>query len=237
MAVECKEAIANSEPEPELGDKSDATEKDDSKALHYTNLCTLVLITNAAGSSVGEILRAAGIDTEDDDPTEAVLTLRMWVLGIGFCIVVSGLNTLYTLRNPSITISSAVVLLLAYPLGKLWEKAIPSWNVPLGAWSFNLNPGPFNKKHILVYVMSNLSIYVRLGADVLTEQQMFFGYKAGWGFQIPMTLAGFFVGLSLAGIFRSLVVLPHELVWPGLLGTSALTSTLHGSKKKDAQAM
>ncbi|KAB8246406.1 OPT oligopeptide transporter protein-domain-containing protein [Aspergillus flavus] len=219
MAVECKEAIANSEPEPELGDKSDATEKDDS-------------------SSVAEILRAAGIDTEDDDPTEAVLTLRMWVLGIGFCIVVSGLNTLYTLRNPSITISSAVVLLLAYPLGKLWEKAIPSWNVPLGAWSFNLNPGPFNKKeHILVYVMSNLSIYVRLGADVLTEQQMFFGYKAGWGFQIPMTLAGFFVGLSLAGIFRSLVVLPHELVWPGLLGTSALTSTLHGSKKKDAQAI
>ena len=85
--------------------------------------------------------------------------------------------------------------------------------------------------------MSNLSIYVRLGADVLTEQQMFFGYKAGWGFQIPMTLAGFFAGLSLAGIFRSLVVLPHELVWPGLLGTSALTSTLHGSKKKDAQAM
>lgn len=30
--------------------------------------------------------------------------------------------------------------------------------------------------------MSNLSIYVRLGADVLTEQQMFYGYNAGWGF-------------------------------------------------------
>ena len=105
-----------------------------------------MLTINVADSSVGEILRAAGIDTDDDDPTEPVLTARMWVLGIGFCIVVSALNTLYTLRNPSITISSAVVLLLAYPLGKLWEKAIPSWNIPLGAWSFNLNPGPFNKK-------------------------------------------------------------------------------------------
>ncbi|GAB1210215.1 hypothetical protein APSETT445_009005 [Aspergillus pseudonomiae] len=29
MAVECKEAIANAQPEPELGDKSNATEKDD----------------------------------------------------------------------------------------------------------------------------------------------------------------------------------------------------------------
>jgi hypothetical protein len=98
------------------------------------------------GSSVAEVLLAAGIDLKDDDPTEPVLTLRMWVLGIGFCIVVSGLNTLYTFRNPSITISSTVVLLLAYPLGKLWEKVIPSWNIPLGERSINLNPGPFNKK-------------------------------------------------------------------------------------------
>lgn len=70
----------------------------------------------------------------------------MWVLGIGFCIVASGLNTLYTLRTPSLTISASVVLLLAYPLGKLWEKLVPGWNVPLGNYSFNLNPGPFNTK-------------------------------------------------------------------------------------------
>lgn len=70
----------------------------------------------------------------------------MWVLGIGFCIVASGLNPLYTLRTPSLTISSSVVLLLAYPLGKLWERIVPSWNVPFGYSSFNLNPGPFNTK-------------------------------------------------------------------------------------------
>jgi hypothetical protein len=93
-----------------------------------------------------DMLRAAGIGIAEDDPTEPVLTLRMWVLGIAFCIVVSGLNTLYTLRTPSLTISGSVVLLLAYPLGKLWEKVIPNWTVPLGAWSFGLNPGLFNTK-------------------------------------------------------------------------------------------
>ncbi|RAK78892.1 oligopeptide transporter [Aspergillus fijiensis CBS 313.89] len=185
-----------------------------------------------------EVLRAAGIGISEDDPTEPVLTLRMWVLGVGFCIVASGLNTLYTLRNPSITISATVVLLLAYPLGKLWEKVVPAWNVPLGAWSFNLNPGPFNQKeHVLIYMMSNLSIYVRLGADVLTEQQKFYGYSAGWGFQMLITFGTFLIGFCLAGFFRALVVEPRELVWPGVLSCTALTTTLHQVGQGDVQGL
>lgn len=70
----------------------------------------------------------------------------MWVLGITFCMAVSGLNTLYTPRVPSLTISGSVVLLLAYPLGKLWEKVLPNWTISLGRLSFDLNPGPFNTK-------------------------------------------------------------------------------------------
>jgi hypothetical protein len=93
-----------------------------------------------------DVLRAAGIGIAENDPTEPILTLRMWVIGIFFCIIVCGLNTLYTLRTPSLTISGSVVLLLAYPLGKLWEKIVPDWTVPLGSWSFGLNPGPFNTK-------------------------------------------------------------------------------------------
>lgn len=104
-------------------------------------------VTIAADTdSLAKVFQAAGISPTDDDPMEPVLTLRMWVIGILFCIVASGLNTLYTLRTPSLTISASVVLLLAYPLGRLWEKVIPSWNVPLRSWSFNLNPGKFNKK-------------------------------------------------------------------------------------------
>lgn len=102
-------------------------------------------ITTDADSQT-EVLRAAGIGIAKDDPTEPVLTLRMWVLGIAFCVVVSGLNTLYTLRAPSLTISGSVVLFLAYPLGKLWEKVIPNRKLPLGRLAFDLNPGPFNTK-------------------------------------------------------------------------------------------
>ncbi|KAL4781301.1 OPT oligopeptide transporter protein-domain-containing protein [Aspergillus varians] len=185
---------------------------------------------------IGSLLHAAGIGAAEDDPTEPVLTLRMFVLGIAFCIVASGLNTLYTLRVPSITISSSVVLLLAYPAGKLWEKTIPSWTVPLGPWSFNLNPGAFNtKEHVLIYIMSNLSIYVRLGADVLTEQQKFFGYAAGFGFQFCITLSTFMIGFCLAGLCRSIVVVPRELIWPGLLSVTTLVTTLHNIGQQEMQ--
>jgi len=109
----------------------------------FTSLLTSFCID--ADSQI-DILRAAGIGIAEDDPTEPILTLRMWVLGILFCVVICGLNTLYTLRTPSLTITGSVVLLLAYPLGKLWEKIIPTWTVPLGTWSFDLNPGPFNTK-------------------------------------------------------------------------------------------
>jgi hypothetical protein len=76
--------------------------------------------------------------------------------------------------------------------------------------------------------MSNLSVYVRLGADVLTEQQMLYGYSAGWGFQVLITLTTFLIGFCLAGAFRAITVTPKELIWPGALGVTALTATLHG---------
>lgn len=84
--------------------------------------------------------------------------------------------------------------------------------------------------------MSNLSIYVRLGADVLVEQQMFYGYKAGWGFQILITLSTLIIGFCHAGLFRSIVVVPRELTWPGVLGVTALTTTLHNINQDQVQA-
>ncbi|KAJ5485733.1 hypothetical protein N7530_000033 [Penicillium desertorum] len=142
--------------------------------------------SEADADSQAEVLRAAGIGIAKDDPTEPVLTLRMWVLGIAFCVVVSGLNTLNTLRAPSLTISGSVY-------------------------------------------------YVRLGADVLTEQQMFYGYKAGWGFQILITFSTFLMGFCLAGLFRAIVVVPQELIWPGVLGVTALTTTLHHVNQEQVQ--
>ena len=72
-----------------------------------------------------------------------------------------------------------------------------------------------------------MSFLTRLSADVLTEQRVFYGYKAGWGFEFLITLATILFGLALAGATKSIVVDPPDLIWPGVLGNTALNAALH----------
>lgn len=81
--------------------------------------------------------------------------------------------------------------------------------------------------------MANLSFLSRLSADVLTEQEAFYGYHAGWGFQILICLATFLIGFSLAGLFRSIIVNPPDMIWPGVLGVTALNKVLHSTSNED----
>jgi hypothetical protein len=96
--------------------------------------------------NASEILSAAGINMDADDPTAPCLTLRMWVIGILFTLLGCGLNTLYTLRFPSISLSQSAIQFLAFPVGKIWEKVVPDWTLCLMGWQLKTNPGPFNQK-------------------------------------------------------------------------------------------
>ncbi|KAH6642047.1 OPT oligopeptide transporter protein-domain-containing protein [Boeremia exigua] len=173
------------------------------------------------------------IHMEADDPAMPGLTLRMWVIGIAFTLLGCSLNTLYTLRFPSISLTQSAVQFLAFPVGKIWERVIPEWTLSILGWKLRLNPGPFNQKeNILIYVMANLSFLTRLSADVLTEQRVFFGYETGWGFELMITLATVLYGFSIAGICKSIVVDPSSMLWPGVFANTALNDALHSSKDK-----
>ncbi|TIC89598.1 Glutathione transporter 1 [Colletotrichum higginsianum] len=181
-----------------------------------------------------DVLYAAGVGLRPDDPSLPCLTLRMWVIGIAFCLIGSGVNTLYTFRFPSISLSQSAIQFLAYPVGKAWEFVVPDWGLNIKGHRVSLNPGPFNyKENILIYIMANLSFLTRLSADVLTEQRVFYGLKAGWGFELTVTLATILYGFALAGLCYALVVEPPALLWPGVLGNTALNAALHSGKKED----
>ncbi|KAK8116544.1 OPT family small oligopeptide transporter [Apiospora kogelbergensis] len=178
--------------------------------------------------STNEVLLAAGIGLREDDPTLPCLTLRMWTIGIFFCLLGSGVNTLYTFRFPAVTLSQSAIQFLAYPVGKAWQFLVPDWSFSLFGWRVSLNPGPFNcKENMLIYILANLSFLTRLSADVLVEQRIFYGLNAGWGFELLITLATILYGLALAGLGRPFVVEPKSLVWPGVLSNTALNAALH----------
>lgn len=85
-------------------------------------------------------------------------TIRAWVIGMILCTVGSGVNMLFSLRNPSVAITTYVVQLVAYPIGLAWDLVMPDreWNV--FGLKFNLRPGKFNyKEHVVIVAMSNVS--------------------------------------------------------------------------------
>lgn len=48
------------------------------------------------------------------------------------------------------------MILVSQPLGRLLARVLPDWTVPLGRFSFSLNPGPFSiKEHAIIGIAAN----------------------------------------------------------------------------------
>jgi hypothetical protein len=92
-----------------------------------------------------------------DDPSLPVSTIRSWIIGLFFVVVIAFINQLFSVRQPSIFLSSVIVQLMAYPCGKAAAKWLPDVGIVLFGVRHSLNPGPFNKKeHMLISIMASV---------------------------------------------------------------------------------
>lgn len=110
------------------------------------------LITN--DSPYAEV--RAVVDNKDD-PSTPCSTVRAWTIGVFFSFFLAFVNQLFSVRQPAISIESNVVQLLAYPIGKAWERWMPDYRFTIPYFGeHSLNPGKFNKKeHMLIAIMAN----------------------------------------------------------------------------------
>jgi hypothetical protein len=114
-----------------------------------------------------------------DDPSIPANTVRAWILGMFFVTFGSGLNMIFSLRQPSISITSIVAQLCAYPMGVAMARWLPTRKFSFFGIPWTLNPGPFNKKeHCLITVMANVSFGGGAAYSTLTIEAMrgFVGY-------------------------------------------------------------
>ncbi|TKY88670.1 hypothetical protein EX895_002301 [Sporisorium graminicola] len=163
-----------------------------------------------------------------DDPSMPVMTFRTWVLGLLFTIVIPGVNQLLSYRYPTVTITSFVAQLLAYPMGCFMAKVLPTKVFKLGRFQFTLNPGPFNvKEHCVITVMSNVTYQRAYASNVSAVQRITYGFDWGFGYIILLVLSSQLIGFSMAGFFRRWLVWPAAMIWPGNLGNTALFTALH----------
>lgn len=103
---------------------------------------------NIDRSQIGDIeedspypeVRSAVANT--DDPTMPSNSLRTWVMGIAWAILIPGLNQFFFFRYPSVQISPLVAQLLSFPLGRAWAAWMPNVKI----FGISVNPGPFTVK-------------------------------------------------------------------------------------------
>ncbi|KAI9932417.1 hypothetical protein MW887_008658 [Aspergillus wentii] len=181
-----------------------------------------------------------------DNPEESANTFRAWFLGLISTIIFTGVNQLFTLRYPTITIYSPVAQLLSYPCGVFLAKTLPTREWNLFGWHFTLNPGPFNQKeHMLITVMANVAFggpngtaYVTYILQVLKSKH-FYNMTELYdhaGFQILVCLSTQLLGYGCSGIVRRFLVYPASMIYPKCLSTIALNKALHSDEGRDAYA-
>jgi OPT family small oligopeptide transporter len=159
-----------------------------------------------------------------DDPDMPCSTLRAWVIGLFWAILLPGLNQFFFFRWPSITISGLVAQLLSFPMGRAWAKIMPRVKI----FGVSLNPGPFTvKEHVLLTVMATVTNGSAYATDIIAVQRVFYGQHPVFAYQWLITISTQLIGFSLGGIMKRFLVAPPSMIWPSNLVLCALFNTLH----------
>lgn len=199
-----------------------------------------------------------------DDITLSINTPRMWALSMLFSVLGSSTNLLFSLRYPSVAITPVIALLMAHPLGLLWDYVLKRPDDPpeeyvdgcrsdaaapehapqvvpqerrsrMDRARLWLAQGRWNEKeHSCVYVSSNVSFGFAFATDVIVEQTQFYKQEATVTYQLLLTLSTQILGYTFAGLTRRFLVRPSGMIWPGTLMSAAMFTTLHKEENKEA---
>lgn len=167
-----------------------------------------------------------------DDVNIPCSTIRSWVIGIGFVVLLAFINQLFSIRQPSITVTANVAQLLCYPVAKFFEATLPDWGFTLFGTRHSLNPGKFSpKEHMLITIMASVGYNTPYTDNIIWSQYLpqYFNqsYAGHFGYQILIALSTNFIGYGIAGLCRKFLVYPSYCVWPASLVTIALNDTFH----------
>ncbi|KAJ2589631.1 hypothetical protein H4R99_007393 [Coemansia sp. RSA 1722] len=173
-----------------------------------------------------EVVRTAVSNT--DNPDMPSMTFRSNVLGVFFVCLISFVNQFYWERDNPIALNLLIVQLLCYPMGiaMAWSLPKKTWNTFGYKWS--MNPGPFTiKEHVLISLMSNASAYMALTVDIFAVLRLYYNPDFSLWTALMLLLSGQLFAYALAGLSRSLLVLPAPMIWPSSLVNASLFRTFH----------
>ncbi|OBZ77977.1 Sexual differentiation process protein isp4 [Grifola frondosa] len=159
-----------------------------------------------------------------DDPFMPVSTLRSWVLGICWAIILPGVNEFYYFRYPSLMVGGIVAQLMTFPLGRAWARFMPRVKI----FGVSLNPGVFTiKEHVLITIMAGVGAQAAYATEIIAVQRVWYHQKFNFIYQWMLVMSTQLIGFSVGGLARRLLVSPASMIWPSTLVECALFNTLH----------
>ncbi|KII86297.1 hypothetical protein PLICRDRAFT_177860 [Plicaturopsis crispa FD-325 SS-3] len=162
-----------------------------------------------------------------DDPSMPVTSLRTWVIGLAWAIVVPGLNQFFFFRFPSVSVTGIVAQLLSFPMGKAAARYLPNKTI----FGVSLNPGPFTvKEHVLITIMASVGAGSAYATDIVAVQRVYYGQTYNFSYQWFVVMSTQLIGFSIGGVARRFLVAPPSMIWPANLVTCALFNTLHSTQ-------
>ncbi|ODA80063.1 hypothetical protein RJ55_03021 [Drechmeria coniospora] len=175
-------------------------------------------------------VRAAVRNYDEDLPCN---TVRAWVIGMTLVFFGAAMNTLFSLRQPTISIGALVAQIIAWPMGHAWAGVMPSKEFTTFGHTWSLNPGPFNfKEHAIISVMANVAFSVAYSTDIVLAQLIFYKQNFGILFQLLLTISTQSLGYGIAGTMRKFLVYPAAMIWPSNLVKVTLMNAMY---EKDEQ--
>ncbi|AGO10609.1 AaceriABR156Wp [[Ashbya] aceris (nom. inval.)] len=165
-----------------------------------------------------------------DDTTMLQNTVRMWTIGLVMATLGSAINMLFSMHSPTMSVSTFVTSMLAWPIGQAWYRFVPNVRLfgPLGGPY--LNPGPFSlKEHALITVMGNIAFGsgAAYATDILLTMNMFYQRDYGWAFDLLAIWSTQCIGFSLAGLCYKILVVPPSMIFPSSLVQCTFLSNMH----------
>ncbi|KAJ7824588.1 OPT oligopeptide transporter [Mycena olivaceomarginata] len=130
-------------------------------------------------------------------------------------------------RTTSASFSVFFIVLVSWPLGKMMEQVLPNYQIPLGRFSFSLNPGPFSaKEHVLIGIAGNAGSKGNWASNYNLDMNHAVAFFFGWAASI--------VGFAFTALVRQVLIYDPAFIFPVSLQQVTLYRTIH--KGTDTQA-
>ncbi|KAJ7455304.1 OPT oligopeptide transporter protein-domain-containing protein [Mycena galericulata] len=175
---------------------------------------------------------ATHVITIADDETLNPWTFRALILGLGLSAFGGVLAEIYYFKPQTVLVSTMFLAIIAFVLGKGMESVIPS----SGIFRY-LNPHPFNKKeNAFIVIMASAAANSALATEVLAVQRLYYEITPNPGASIFLLFASQLTGYGIGGLFRSVLLYPSKMLYPGVLPLVSMFDALYkdaeGARKK-----